>query len=105
MTVESVERRDRRLKRERMKVQRFRRSVEHYRQYPPIEPDVFSVASFTASWDAVRRAASELIQTDVRDVMVAWQIVHFVHKLPDGKKRLQTAVDDALAKWEMEAQE
>ncbi len=104
MSVEAVEKRDRRVKRRQLKVARFRRSVEHYRKYPPIHPDVCSLASLTATWDAVRRVAAEIIQWHCPDVGTAWGIVRFVDKLPDGKKRLQAAVDAALAKWEQEAQ-
>ncbi len=102
MSVESVEKRERRQKREQRKLERFRRSVAHYRQYPPVKPDVCTLPSLTATWDAVRRVAAEIIQWHCPDVGTAWGIVGFVDKLPDGKKRLQDAVDAALAKWEKE---
>jgi predicted component of type VI protein secretion system len=100
MTVETIEKRERRLKLERNK---FRRTQHALRYMEP--PTAFShILGFTSTWDAVRRVAEALIRCPVKDVMVAWQIIYYVHNLADGKERLRVATDEAMALWEREVE-
>lgn len=99
MTVESVEKRDRRTARMRRELAAYRRSLGFFE---PCEA-LSQMYGLQATWSAVRRLATELIGWPVSDVMLAWQIVYFVRDLPDGKKRLKAATEAALTRWEADA--
>ncbi len=98
MTIETVEKRDRRLVRERRKIADFRHALQFFTPYEALR----HMRGMYATWDAVRRVAGALLGTPVKDVFLAWQIVKYVGDLPDGKKRLKAATDEALAWWEEE---
>ena len=99
ITVESVERRERRLGRQRRHLAAFQHALEFF---PPIDALRYIRGSL-ATWDSVRWVASMLITYPVRDVTVAWAIVYFVKSLPDGEERIRKATDEAVAEWEREA--
>ena len=96
MTVESVEKRERRLKRERNKLERFRHATKFLGN-----DGLHHIVGFTTTWDAVRRVAGCAIGVGwVQDVPTAWAIVSFVEKLPDGPERLRKATEEAIRCWE-----
>lgn len=93
--MESVEKRERRLKRERNKLAAFRHALRFFEPAAALR----NIRGLTATWDAVRRVSSCLLGVEVRDVFVAWAIVSYVKALPDGQKRLRHATDLALQFW------
>lgn len=98
MTVESAEKRDHRLARERRHLAAYQHALRFFEPYEALR----QTFGMYATWDAVRRVASEVMNYPVKDVGLAWQIARFVRDLPDGKKRLRTAADDAVRQWESE---
>lgn len=101
--IETVEKRQRRMKR----MQRELDLVSHKWSLGIVDPAeaLHWVASFPAVWNGVRRLAGCAIGWHVTDVMLAWQIVGFIKKLPDGKERLKAAANDAVAQWQREIDE
>ena len=96
---QTVTKRERRMARERRNLRAFKHTLGYL--HDPIEALSHTVG-VTATWDAVRRIAAVLIHHEVRDIMLAWQIVFYVKNLPDGTERLKNATDAALAEWERE---
>ena len=101
MTIESIEKRTRRLDRNRREIAQFRQALKHF----PANEALSQIYGLQATWDAVRRVATVLIGTPVRDVGVAWGIVGFVENLVDGRHRLRWAVEEALLRWQKELSE
>ena len=83
MTVETAEQRARHLVRERNKLAAFRHALQFYEPYEALQ----HTRGVGATWDAVRRLAGALMKAEVKDVALAWQIVRYVKKLPDGDTR------------------
>ena len=70
----------------------------------PYTPQVCTQISIHGTWHAARRVAGALICADVRDVSVAWAVLYYVHRLPDGAARLKEAVIQAERGWAMEVE-
>ena len=81
--------------------------VRHAAMFSPPYEALTEISGLYATWHAVQRVATALIQPhwrEVKDVGLAWGIIDFVRSLPDGEERLRTAIDAALATWEREAE-
>lgn len=100
-TIESVEKRERRLMRERRKYESFRQKALLYRDFKwKWAADVCSLRTLAATWDSIRRVAGYAIGVGwIPDVMTAWQVFDFVLKLPDGQERIGKAIDTTLSCW------
>ena len=101
MSIELIEKRQRRLIRQRRELADFRHALRYLKD--PVEALKWTVGLF-ATWHAVRRVASTLIAWPVQDVPTAWAIVYYVRGLPDGNKRLKEAVVEVVARWESECE-
>lgn len=97
--LETVEQRERRLQR----MQRELDLVQHKWSHASDPVDALHwVANFPATWHGVQRLAQCAIGWYVKDTMLAWTIVEFIQKLPDGKERLKAAAEEAVAQWQRE---
>lgn len=65
----------------------------------PFTPDVCRCTRLPATWAAVRRVAGEVIGFPVESVQVAWALLYFTSRLPDGETRLAAAVRAARDRW------
>lgn len=75
----------------------FRNSLETF--HDPFEA-LNHIYGSSATWSAVHLVAEALIGREVKGVWLAWGIIEYVNKLPDGKERLRKACEDALHHWE-----
>lgn len=57
-----------------------------------------------ATWEAVRRVASEVINAEVTDVSLAWAIVRHEAEV-GGEEALRTSIALALVRWRAEVSE
>ena len=99
--IETVEKRQRRIVRERRKLAAFRHAL---RFFSPVEA-LKNTYGLSATWDSVRRVASALLSYPVKDIGLAWQIVYYIRHLPDGAERLEAATNEVLAQWKSECRE
>lgn len=97
MTVESVDKRERRRVRSERHLNAFKKSVRIFDQ--PYEA-LRHVYGIYATWDAVKWVASVELGYWVQDVTLAWQFVAYVKALPDGDERLRAAIEEAVKRWE-----
>lgn len=93
--IESVERRERRVK-------RMERELGYYRHELRFRnpSDALHTVSLYATWNAARRLATALIGPEVSDVGVAWGIIRLVKGLPDGQERIKDATEESLRCWQ-----
>lgn len=99
MKLETVEQRQRRIKRMQTELD----LVKYKWSFGGDPVDALHwVPNLTATWHGVQRLAGCAVGWYVTDVMLAWQVVGFIKTLPDGKKRLNAAAEEALAQWQRE---
>jgi hypothetical protein len=98
MSIESIEKRARRIKRMKNDLSRYQHALRFFGSYEALS----HIRGLTATWDAVRRVATALVQWYVADVATAWAIARYVNNLPDGPARLKVATEEAVAGWQRE---
>lgn len=97
VSVESVDKRERRLKRSRQRLAAFEHSFKF------LGADCLRyIVGIEATWESVRRVSEAILGREVRDIPAAWAVVEFVRSLPDGGVRLEKAMAIAIEKWSLE---